>query len=194
MQTLSHASCTVLLTDLLERCLDLLVCVESCLVHQVVQPSLIKKPFCFAEWRLDRIVLRRISNIKYSFHVEFFVPWLDFLRLMNRKLIHKKGQRLLTWPFTKLFEVGYEIVRINGLWMNLSIFVASFLWHASYHWAIACVDVLLINGEIGVLGWPLTRLDRKFGEIDLIKVDEASSLLLGLLNLIKDIFAVLYIV
>jgi len=113
---------------------------------------------------------------------------------MNSQLVHENGKRLLSWLFTKFFEVVYEVVSINSLWMNLSKLVSSFLWHGSYHWTITSVDILLINSQIRVLGWPLTQLDSKLREIDLIKVDQASSLFFGLIYLLNNILAYLNIV
>ena len=113
---------------------------------------------------------------------------------MNRQHVHENGQRLLAWPSTKFFEVVYEVIRINSLRVNLIKLISSFFWHGSYFWTITSVDILLINSQIRVLSWPVTQLDRKFREIDLIKVDEASSLLFGLFKLLKNTLACLNIV
>jgi len=184
----------VLLTYVLEHCLYFLVCVETFLVHKAVQPVLIEQSFCFRKRRLNRVESRRVSYIIDCFHIELIINGLDCLRSMNRQHVHENCQRLIAWPFTKFFEVVYEVVRINSLRVNLSKFIASFLWHGCYHWTITSVDILLINSQIRVLGCPLTRLDWKLREIDLIKVDETSSLFFGLIKLLKNILACLNII
>ena len=182
------------LTYGLEHCLYLLVWVETCLVHKVVQPVIIEQSLGFRKSWLNRVEGRRIAHIIDCCHIELIINGLDCRRPMNRQHVHENCQRLFSWPFTKFFEVVYEVVRINSLRVNLSKLISSFLWHGSYHWTITSVDILLINSQIRVLGWPLTQLDRKFREIDFIKVDEASSLFFGLLNLLNNTLACLNIV
>ena len=68
----------MILSDLLERCLYLLVCVETCLVHQVVQPLIIEQALRFGECAFHGVKSRRVSHVEDCFHVELSVNGLDF--------------------------------------------------------------------------------------------------------------------
>ena len=76
--------------DRFESCFNLLVCVESRLVHKVVQALAVELSLDFREDRFDWLEFRTVTDIPNRLHVQLWPTLFDTRLLVGACIVHVK--------------------------------------------------------------------------------------------------------
>ena len=190
LSTFSYTSSTVICSHSPKWCFDCLIGVEANLVDQTVQSSSVEYRFDSAEHRFYRIELWAVGNIVDWEDVEPEILLLDQEGLVNGELIHKESKRTLGMLSSKILQVHNKIVSCDCRIMDTNQADSVLLAHGCNYWAIASVDVFLIDSEIGIASWPISNENRALREVDLVQVHDLSVLLSCFCDLLTNIDAV----
>ena len=115
--------------DCSESSFNFLVCVEACLVHEVVEAPAVELPFDFREDGFDWVEFRRVTDVPNGLHVQFWPPFFDTRLLVDRQIVHEQRNGLLSILGAKLLEVVTEIFAFARLIINPDESNALFLRH-----------------------------------------------------------------
>ena len=115
--------------DCSESSFNFLVCVEACLVHEVVEAPAVELPFDFREDGFDWVEFRRVTDVPNGLHVQFWPPFFDTRLLVDRQIVHEQRNMLLSILGAKLLEVVTEIFAFARLIINPDESNALFLRH-----------------------------------------------------------------
>ena len=168
LSTFSHTSSTVISIQSPKWYFDCLIGVETHFVYQTIQPSSVEYGFDSTEYRFDRIELGAVGHVVDWQDIELEILLLDQEGLVNGKLIHKESKRTLGMLSSKILQEYNEIIGCD-CWVVDTYQADSVLFsHGCNNWAIASVDVFLIDSEIGVASWPVSSENRSLREVDLV--------------------------
>ena len=109
---------------------------------------------------------------------------------MHSKLVHEEGKRPLYMPSTKQLQVFNELFGSDSVVVDWYCTEAVLLRHWGDHRAITCVDICLIDREIGILLWPLSCENGALGEVDFVEKHYLSVVLLCDAEFFEKILAV----
>ena len=169
--------------NLLERRLNFFVWIESNLVHKVVQSLIIEQAFYFGEHCLDWIEFWTVSDIPDRFHVQLRPPLFNTRLFVNTRIVHEKWNRFLPHLSAKLFEIVSEVFSLTCIVMDHDESNPVFFRHTSHNWTESNVNIFLIDSQVAVFLWPLTKFDWSFRKQDFIDIDDQSFFLFGLINI-----------
>ena len=113
----------------LESRFNLLVCIESRLVHKAVQPLAVEKPFDFREHSFNWLEFRTVSDVPNRLHVQLRPPLFDARLLVDACIVHVQRDRPLSYFSAELLEVIAEIFSSARMFMNLDQSNSVFLGH-----------------------------------------------------------------
>ena len=138
-----------------ERKSDSRVAVEAFFVYQIVKPPLVENGLHFRKNCLDWVELGWIGYVEDRFDVELLPKVLHIFRLVHIQLIHEQCQWARSVPSPKCFNVAFKGHRRDRAWIDVSQADSFALRYRSNNWLVAGVNVFLVDGEVGVLHWPL---------------------------------------
>ena len=110
-----------------------LICVEACLVHEVVEALAVELSLDFREDCFDWVELRRVTDVPDWLHVQLRPPLFDARFLMDVQIVHEEGDRLAPDLLAELFEVVAEILTGARLIMDLDQPNPVFFHHGCNH-------------------------------------------------------------
>ena len=190
MPALPHASGAVLQGDGPKGRGDGSVEVEPGLVDQVVQPRAGEDRLDLAEDGLDRVQLRAVAHVVDRRDVEAAVLGLDDVSaLVHGQLVHEQRDVPPAQLGTELPQECHEVVRVDRLLVDEAEAHPALRRHGGDDRPVALVHLLLVHGQVAVLGRPLGARQAQLGEVDLVEEDDGAAPVLRLLELGQQLAA-----
>ena len=76
--------------DRSESSFNSLVCIEACLVHEVVQALAVELPLDFREDGFDWLEFRTVTDVPYRLHVQLRPLLFDTRLLVDGRIVHEQ--------------------------------------------------------------------------------------------------------
>ena len=113
---------------------------------------------------------------------------------MHVEPVHIQRNRVLAVLRPECFQIDDEVIGVDGLLVDFEQVDSLLFGDGGDDGTIACVDVFLVDGQIGVLGAPFASEETPLREIDLVEVEKKLVVGFGFGKLAQRLTAVISVV
>ena len=161
--------------DNVKRSSDIYVKIKFSFVCQGIQSCPSKNPLAEGKYCLDRVVVRRGSDVEDGSDTELSHPVIDHICCMDRGFVHKQKEWFVSHDTRKLCQIFSERFLCWNFLDNVKKDYSSVRTHCGCDWPVASVDLMLVYLNVDSSGTPSTSHMRCFCERYLVEKQDRLS-------------------